>query len=148
MLSSFVLGALMFIYLRICFIYEDKKQLYTNTLNTLYVQHFTFWRLVLWCIDVFLIKLLGQLRSASKETDIFERLELISYGRRDLFLHSYVHTSFGDHSTACQILSFLSTGTKPSDGATHHPRLSNAEVNVHSSPSTTQFAFVTLQYQV
>lgn len=47
--------------------------------------------------------------SASKETDIFERLELISHGRRDIFLHSYVHTSSGDRSTACQILSFIST---------------------------------------
>jgi hypothetical protein len=147
MLSSFVLGALMFIYLKICFIYEDKK-ICTNTLRTLYVQHNTLWRLFLWCMDVFLIKLLGQLSSASKETDIFERPELISHGRRDVFLYSHVHTSSGDYSTTCQILCFLSTGTKSSDDATHQPPLSNAEVSVHNSTSTPQFAFVTLQYQV
>jgi hypothetical protein len=146
-LSSFVLGSLMFIYLKICFIYEDKK-IFTNTLRTLYVQHNALWRLFLWSMDMFLIKLLGQLSSASKETNIFERPELISHGRRDIFLYSHVHTSSGDYSTTCQILSFLSTDTKPSEDATHQPPLTNDEVSVHSSPSTPQFAFVILQYQL
>lgn len=93
------------------------------------------------------MKLLGQLSTASKETDVLERLDLISHGRRDVFLRSHLHTSSGDNSTACQIPSFLSTGTEPSDDANHQPPLSDAKVKVHSSPST-RFAFVTVQHQV
>lgn len=132
------------------YLQREKTNVYQQ-IKHFYVQHCTLWRFFLWCIGVYLTKLMSQLSSANKETDIFERIELISHGSRDIrvFLRHLVQTSSGNHSTAYQLnTEVFSMGIKSSEDATDQRPLSNAEVNVYSCTSTPPFVFMTLECQV